>query len=92
LGKPGCQGGRLIGVHDDDPVAERTGCRRRIIQVLLLIAAVTSLVANIIQMHDRQKQDQQRAYQQCLERYRYPGMNDSPVAQEVCKSPFMQDP
>jgi hypothetical protein len=79
-------------VSDDDPLAERAGRRPRITSVLLLAAAVASLVAGIIQRHDRQEQDRQRAYQQCLERYRYPGMNDGHVAQEACKSPFLQGP
>lgn len=79
-------------MNDDDPPAEHAGRRRRITRVFLLIAAVALLVNGIIQMHDRQEQERQRAYQQCLERYRYPGMDDSHVAQEVCKSSFLQGP
>jgi hypothetical protein len=77
-------------VANDDPLAERGGRRPCITRVLLLIAAVVSLVANIIATHDRHEQDRQRAYQQCLEHYRYPGMDDSHMAQEVCKSPFLR--
>jgi hypothetical protein len=89
--EPGCGGGGLIGVNDDDRVVERAGRRRRsrITTILLLIGAVASLVANIMERHDRQELERQRSYQQCLERYRYPGMDDQ-EAEDWCNSPLLR--